>query len=89
MKDFDSLPESTEIWIQAGEVPCASHQKGKPADFQIALVGNCNFSLCPWVVLSMNGLEVMFANMGIDLGGRDIDMSQHFLDGTQVGAIFQ
>lgn len=48
-----------------------------------------DISLCSRMILTMDGFEVLFADMGINLRSRNIDVSQHFLDGAQVGAVFQ
>lgn len=45
--------------------------------------------LCPWVILLMDGFEMLFRDVGIDLGSGDVNVSQHFLNGTQVCAVFQ
>ena len=37
----------------------------------------------------MHLFEVLAGDMGIYLGGRNIDMTEHYLHGSQVGAAFQ
>ena len=45
--------------------------------------------LCPRVRLVVDVLELLFYDVGIDLGGGDIRVAQHLLDGAQVRAVFQ
>ena len=39
--------------------------------------------------LVIDVLKLVFHNMGIDLGGGDIRVTQHLLNGVQVRAVFQ
>ena len=41
------------------------------------------------MILFMHLLKIFTGDMGIDLGGRYVNMSKHFLNGTQIGAAFQ
>ena len=34
-------------------------------------------------------VELLFDNLRVDLGGRDIGMTQHFLDRTQICSVLQ
>ena len=45
--------------------------------------------LSSWMILGMYLPQVIFSDMSIDLGGRNIDMAQHDLNGPQVSAAFQ
>ena len=47
------------------------------------------FGLTSWMELLVNTLEPLFGHMGITLGGGNIDMAQHDLDGPQIGPPFQ
>ena len=37
----------------------------------------------------MNGPQILPVHVGIDLGGREIGMAEHFLNGPEVGAPFE
>ena len=39
--------------------------------------------------LVIDVLQLLLNDMGVDLGGGDIRVAQHLLDGAQVGAVFQ
>jgi hypothetical protein len=41
------------------------------------------------MILFMYLPEMVTSDVGINLGGRNIDMAQHYLDGSQVSTAFQ
>ena len=41
------------------------------------------------VELLVNALEAGCLDMGVDLGGGDIGVAEHFLDGAEVGAVLE
>ena len=41
------------------------------------------------MVFFMNLAEVVTGNVGINLGGRNINMAKHHLDGSQIGTTFE
>jgi len=43
----------------------------------------------PWMMLLMNGFKALSSHMGIDLGGRDIGMTQEKLNYPQIGAMIE
>ena len=42
-----------------------------------------------WMVFFMNLSEMVTGNVGINLGGRNINMAKHHLDGSQIGTTFE
>ncbi len=38
---------------------------------------------------SMNILKLFVSNVSVDLGCRDVGVAEHFLDGSDVGAVAQ
>ena len=72
-----SLPSFTLFYLlDAGE-------RKKPA-----APSACRF-LRSWMRLLIYILQLVFDHMGIDLGGRNIRMTQHFLNGPEVCTVFQ
>ena len=59
-----------------------------PAVFPLRRAGEIKGSTA-WMKFLVDGLEAFPIHVGIALGGRDIDMSEHFLHGAQVGAAFE
>ena len=45
--------------------------------------------LCPWMGLQIYVFDLLVQKTGIDLGGGDIGMAQHLLNGPQVRPILQ
>jgi len=46
-------------------------------------------TLCPWMKLPMNAFEAVGIDMGVNLGGGDIGMTEHFLNDSQRRAVGQ
>ena len=42
-----------------------------------------------WMVFFMNLSEMVTGNVGIILGGRDINMAKHHLNGSQISPAFE
>ena len=57
-------------------------------DYSRAAPSACRF-LRSWMRLLIYILQLVFDHMGIDLGGRNIRMTQHFLNGPEVCTVFQ
>ena len=51
-------------------------------------LGPCRF-LRPGMGFLIHVLQLVFDHMGVDLGGGDVRVAQHFLDGPEVRAVFQ
>src|SRR6266496_6077844 len=48
-----------------------------------------NPPLRTWVELVVQGLQTGLVNVGVDLSGRDVGVSEHGLHGPQIGAVLQ
>src|SRR5699024_1147792 len=45
--------------------------------------------LCAGMVLMVYRLEVLLDQLGVDLGGGNVAVAKHLLDGAKIGAVFQ
>jgi hypothetical protein len=41
----------------------------------------------PWMELSMDRFQALLIDMGVNLRGRNIGVTEHFLDNAQIGAV--